>query len=91
MALPVVAYLSLGLAGLRPGSGRLAASFALAAVSLWLEPVQKTLLFGQLNLLLLAVIMADLAAPQRRRWQGAGIGIAAGIKLTPLILFRTCC
>ncbi len=85
MALPVVAYQSLGLAGLKRGSGRLAASFALAAVSLWLEPVQKTLLFGQLNLLLLAVIMADLAAPRRRRWKGAGIGIAAGIKLTPLI------
>jgi hypothetical protein len=42
-------------------------------------------LFGQLNLLLLALVMTDLAGPDTRRWKGAGIGIAAGIKLTPLI------
>jgi alpha-1,2-mannosyltransferase len=82
---PVVAYLSLGLARLRPGSRRLAGGFALAAASLWLEPVHKTLLFGQLNLLLLVAVMVDFAPPRQRRWMGVGVGIAAGIKLTPLI------
>jgi alpha-1,2-mannosyltransferase len=85
LVLPVIAYVSLGLAGRRPGAGRLAGAFALAAAGLWLEPVQKTLLFGQLSLLLLALVMADLAGPDTRRWKGMGIGIAAGIKLTPLI------
>ncbi len=85
LALPAIAYVSLGLAGQRRGAARIAAALALAAASLWLEPVQKTLLFGQLNLLLLALVLADLAAPDTRRLKGAGIGIAAGIKLTPLI------
>jgi alpha-1,2-mannosyltransferase len=31
------------------------------------------------------LIVWDLCQPDRRRWKGAGIGLAAGIKLTPLI------
>src|SRR6185437_10344068 len=56
--LPVVAYLSLGLA-------RAAAAFAIAAVGLWLEPVAMTLFFGQINLVLLALVVGDLALPDR--------------------------
>src|SRR5579862_6734234 len=41
--LPVVAYLSLGLAGRPADLARVAASFAIAAVGLWLEPVAMTL------------------------------------------------
>ena len=87
--LPVVAYLSLGLAG-RPagrpaGLARAAAAFAIAAVGLWLEPVAMTLLFGQINLVLLALVVGDLALPDRITGKGIGIGLAAGIKLTPLI------
>lgn len=83
--LPVVAYLSLGLAG-RPASlARAAAAFAIAAVSLWLEPVAMTLFFGQINLVLLALVVGDLALPDRVKGKGIGIGLAAGIKLTPLI------
>ncbi len=85
LMLPAIAHLSLGLAGHGPGAGRIAGALALAAASLWLEPVQKTLLFGQLNLLLLVLVVADLAMPDTRRWKGVGIGMAAGIKLTPLI------
>src|SRR5439155_13505639 len=55
----------------------------IAAVAMWLEPVDMTLHFGQINLLLLALVLADLALP--RRWQGIGVGLAAAIKLTPLI------
>src|SRR5262249_28195935 len=73
--LPVVAYLSLGLAGRPAGLARAAAAFAIAAVGLWLEPVAMTLFFRQINLVLLA----------RIKGKGIGIGLAAGIKLTPLI------
>jgi alpha-1,2-mannosyltransferase len=83
--LPVVAYLSLGLAGRPPGLARAAAAFAIAAVGLWLEPVAMTLFFGQINLVLLALVVADLALPDRFKGKGIGIGLAAGIKLTPLI------
>ncbi len=83
--LPVVAYLSLGLAGRPSGLARAAAAFAIAAVGLWLEPVAMTLFFGQINLVLLALVVGDLALPDRLKGKGIGIGLAAGIKLTPLI------
>jgi alpha-1,2-mannosyltransferase len=83
--LPVVAYFSLGLAGQPAGLDRAAAAFAIAAVGLWLEPVAMTLFFGQINLLLLALVVGDLALPDRFKGKGIGIGLAAGIKLTPLI------
>jgi alpha-1,2-mannosyltransferase len=83
--LPVVAYLSLGLAGRPTGLGRAAAAFAIAAVGLWLEPVAITLFFGQINLVLLVLVVGDLALPDRIKGKGIGTGLAAGIKLTPMI------
>ena len=83
--LPVVAYLSLGLAGRPAGLARAAAAFTIAAVGLWLEPVAMTLFFGQINLVLLALVVGDLALPDRIKGKGIGIGMAAAIKLTPLI------
>src|SRR3984885_71503 len=83
--LPVVAYLSLGLAGRPARLARAAAAFAIAAVGLWLEPVAMTLFYGQINLVLLALVVGDLALPDRVKGKGVGIGLAAGIKLTPLI------
>jgi len=68
--LPVVAYLSLGLAGRPAGLARAAAAFAIAAVSLWLEPVAMTLFFGQINLVLLALVVGDLALPDRIKGGG---------------------
>jgi alpha-1,2-mannosyltransferase len=44
-----------------------------------------TLFFGQINLVLLALVVGDLALPDRIKGKGVGIGLAAGIKLTPLI------
>jgi alpha-1,2-mannosyltransferase len=83
--LPVVAYLALGLAGRPAGLARAAAAFAIAAVGLWLEPVAMTLFFGQINVVMLALVVGDLALPDRIKGKGIGIGLAAGIKLTPLI------
>ncbi|WP_436700161.1 glycosyltransferase 87 family protein [Nocardioides sp. BYT-33-1] len=56
----------------------------LAAVALALEPVWQTLAFGQVNLLLMLALLADLLGPWRR-WSGVLVGIVAGIKLTPLV------
>ncbi|GIG01199.1 glycosyltransferase 87 family protein [Catellatospora citrea] len=51
-----------------------------------IEPVRETLGFGQVNLLLFALIMADLVALRRGwRWAGIGVGIAMAIKLTPAL------
>jgi alpha-1,2-mannosyltransferase len=51
-----------------------------------LEPVRETLGFGQVNLLLAALVMADVVALRRgARWAGAGIGLATAVKLTPAV------
>jgi alpha-1,2-mannosyltransferase len=67
------------------GRRRLGAVLLLAAVAFWFEPVQRAVHLGQIELLLMALIVWDLGQPSRRWWQGAGIGLAAGIKLVPLI------
>lgn len=62
--------------------------WALAACALALfEPVRDTFSFGQVNLLLLALVLADarLLSTGRGRWAGAGIGLAAAVKLTPAL------
>lgn len=55
-----------------------------APVSLLLEPVWLTQHFGQVNLVLLALVLGDLVGPTSR-WRGVLTGVAAGIKLTPLV------
>ena len=57
---------------------------ALFAASMILEPVRETLSYGQINLVLCALILGD-ALGLKHRGRGIGIGIAAGIKLTPLV------
>lgn len=51
--------------------------------ALALEPVWKTLFLGQINLILMALVVVDVFAGTRRR--GVLTGIAAAVKLTPLI------
>jgi alpha-1,2-mannosyltransferase len=65
---------------------RLGATLGVSALALATEPVQQTLSLGQVNLLLMLLIVADLLTGDGTRWwHGIGIGIAAGVKLTPLI------
>ena len=49
------------------------------------QPVRTTLWNGQVELLLAAMVMVDLLPMRGRRGQGVLVGIAAAIKLTPLI------
>ena len=62
-----------------------AAVFAVAALGLLFEPVRSTLAFGQVNLLLAALVAVDLLAPPRRLPQGVLVGLAAGLKLVPAL------
>ncbi len=81
--LRVLAGLSLGAAGVRQRTGGV---FAVSAIGLLTWPVAYTLHLGEVNLILAALICVDVL---RRHdggwWQGIGTGLAAGIKLTPLI------
>jgi len=47
-----------GKLGYRASAGRLGAALGVAGVALWLEPVQQTLQFGQINLVLMVIIVA---------------------------------
>jgi len=51
------------------------------------EPVRDTVSFGQVNLVLLALVLTDawLLSTGRARWAGIGIGLAAAVKLTPAL------
>ena len=82
-ALLATIWLTLGGLGYRRGVARLGATLLLAGALFWTEPVQRTLFLGQIELVLMALIIWDLCQPDRRWWKGAGIGIAAGIKLVP--------
>jgi alpha-1,2-mannosyltransferase len=66
----------------RPAPGWLVAALAAAAVAL--EPVWQNLAFGQVNLLLMLAVLVDVVRPERR-WSGLLVGVAAGLKLTPLV------
>ena len=66
-------------------TSRLGATMLLSGLLLWTEPVQRALFLGQVELVLMALVVWDLCQPDRRRWKGAATGIAAGIKLVPLL------
>ena len=85
VAFVVAIWLTLGGLGYRAGMARAGGTLLLAAVLFGTEPVQRTLYLGQVELVLMALILWDLGQPDRRWWKGAGVGIAAGIKLIPLI------
>jgi alpha-1,2-mannosyltransferase len=78
---------ALGLAGAPArGGGRWPLAALLAAGALWLEPITVTLGYGQIDLLIAGLVVFDLSRPAEATLRGAAIGLAAGLKLTPLLL-----
>jgi alpha-1,2-mannosyltransferase len=67
------------------GWAKLGGTLVIASLVFWTEPVQRVLYLGQVELLLMALIMWDMCQPDRRWLKGAGVGIAAGIKIVPLV------
>jgi alpha-1,2-mannosyltransferase len=55
------------------------------AVAIWTEPVFRDIYLGQINIILMAAVLWDLCQPAHRKNKGFVTGIAAGIKLIPLI------
>ena len=84
VALVALCWMVLGASGMRR---RPEAVFAVVALALLSLPVAKTLQLGEVDLIVAALVGVDLL-PRRndgRWWQGIATGLAAGIKLTPLI------
>ena len=71
--------------GVTTSTGLWSLGALLVGLLCWLEPVRLSLQLGQVNLLILAVVVADLLGPDSRRWAGVGIGVVAGVKLTPAL------
>ena len=82
-ALAALCALSLGAAGVRR---RPETVFVVTALALLTWPVAYTLRLGEVNLIVAALAGADLLRRHDGHWgQGITTGLAAGIKLTPLI------
>jgi alpha-1,2-mannosyltransferase len=54
------------------------------SVVIWFEPIRSTFAFGQVNLVLMTLVVVDVLAVRDPRRSGFLIGLAAAIKLTPL-------
>ncbi|MGO4617238.1 glycosyltransferase 87 family protein [Nocardia sp. 2YAB30] len=77
------AWAALTILGYRRDMRLALAGVSIAGLLLWCEPVRQTMAFGQINIFLLLLVLADMALPDSSRWKGVLTGIAAGIKLTP--------
>jgi alpha-1,2-mannosyltransferase len=90
-ALVAALWFTFGGLGYRDWRVRLGATLVAAAVTFWLQPVIRTIYLGQVNLVLMAMIMWDLCQPgtradgRHRWWKGVATGVAAGVKLVPLV------
>lgn len=85
LVLTVVA-IAIVLTGLdvRAGRGWLAAAIVATAV-LFSEPIQANLAYGQINVVLMTLVLAD-CVPRRTPWpRGLLVGLAIAVKLTPAV------
>jgi alpha-1,2-mannosyltransferase len=85
LLLLAAAWFTTGALGCRDWRTRMGGALLGAAAGLLAEPVFRTMYLGQVNLLLMALIIGDLGRPDGRRFKGMAVGIAAGIKLVPLV------
>lgn len=58
-------------------------AIAATAFALMLEPVRQTLSYGQINMVLMALVVVDCLTEKPRWRRGMLVGIAAAIKITP--------
>ncbi len=79
----VSAWAALSMLGYRRDLRMALLGVPIAGLAMWCEPIRQTMAFGQVNILLLMLVLVDMALPDSSRWKGALTGVAAGIKLTP--------
>ena len=67
------------------GWKRLALGVGLGVAAITVEPVQSTIMYGQINLVLMGMVALDCLVATPRWPRGVLLGVAAAIKLTPLV------
>jgi alpha-1,2-mannosyltransferase len=61
------------------------AILAAAAASIWLEPISSNFAYGQINVVLMTLVIAD-CLPRRTPWpRGLLLGLGMALKLTPAV------
>lgn len=60
-------------------------SLGLTVVLMWCEPVRSTMGFGQVNIILMWLVLLDTLGKRRFVPSGTLVGLAAAIKLTPAV------
>ena len=89
LCLVYAVWVVLGVLRVGGAGGRLAMALWVSAAAVWFNPFGMTLGFGQINLLLMALIVTDLFVLGRRGeaspLRGALTGLASAVKLTPLV------
>lgn len=68
--------------GWRLDRGTIALGVLVAGGSMALAPIRESFFYGQINLILMALVSLDFLR-RRDRFTGIAVGIAAGLKLTP--------
>lgn len=58
-------------------------ALSLTGFALALDPLRAHVMYGQINIFLILLITADVLGFTPRKIRGVGIGVAAGIKITP--------
>ena len=85
-AIALVVCLGLSIRAVRPGwtaRSRWTIALVVAAAALFTDPVYWTLSYGQVNLLLMALVLLDLFGRRTVLPRGVLIGLATAVKLTP--------
>ena len=85
LALLAAIWFTLGGLGCTDRKIKIGATLLGTAAAIWTEPVFRDIYLGQINIILMAAILWDLCQPDTRKNKGFLTGIAAGIKLVPLI------
>ncbi|MCF8589309.1 glycosyltransferase 87 family protein [Gordonia liuliyuniae] len=85
-----VTALTLRVLGVGDRRNRWQISLLASAVTVWFNPFWMTLGFGQINMVLMALVMVDVFVIGRRdraaaTVQGVLVGVASAVKLTPLV------
>jgi alpha-1,2-mannosyltransferase len=84
VAVGLVVWLVFRMLGYRSGAGLLGATLGLTGGAIWLQPIFDTLGQGQVNIVLMLLVVADFALARRRGWPtGVLVGVAAAVKLVP--------
>jgi alpha-1,2-mannosyltransferase len=83
-AVGATAWFTFRMLGYRANLGLLGATLGIVGVAFWLTPVLASLEQGQVNIVLMLLVVADFALARHRKWPtGVLIGVATATKLVP--------